>query len=585
MKPGWMKSSLTWVGGAARVLGLMLSLTLTLVTACGQSAPDTKTDTSVDSDSTLLPWPQFAEKFLQDTHDSLPHVAVARGLHEFDGVQTDYSAAGIAARIRLFGNAIEQANSYELAQPQWQYDRELLLWYARSQLFWLTQAKQHARNVTSYFGALSPDIYASRDYAPLPQRFEALIKHTRNIPNLVRQMRANLATPLPKPHLERAQAYFAGMVEYYENVLPQLFSEVSSTQQQQQFSDASQAAMHAFRNTLVWLQQQQNTAQDNFRLGPDLYLTMLQQTQRVDMTLAEFKMLGERELQRNTNSLELACQEFGDFENLSACIAAMRQHKPTLGTVERARQQLVELQRFVQAQDLVSIPVPGQAQVAVAPPHRRGNLAYINLRGPYEDERVASTYYVAPPNPSWSPAEQLAYTPAEADLMYISIHEVWPGHYLHGLYLATNTSSLRAVLGSGGFKEGWAHYSEELMWEVGFGAQDPRLRIAQLYYALLRNVRYLCSFGMHVENMSQQACQQLFVDKAFQDPGNARQQAARGTYDAGYYVYTLHKILIRKLREQWSAGRADVGVWKAFHDELLSLGAPPTSLAAQYLLP
>ncbi len=122
------------------------------------------------------------------------------------------------------------------------------------------------------------------------------------------------------------------------------------------------------------------------------------------------------------------------------------------------------------------------------------------------------------------------------------------------------------------------------MVEAGFGADDPVVQVGQLTNALLRNVRYLCSVGMHVENMSMATCEAMFRDKGFQDPGNARQQAARGTYDPGYYSYTLQKLLIRELRDDWTRTRGGRESWRDFHEALLVLGGPPTPLARRHML-
>lgn len=551
---------------------------LLLVTSCDSKveAPQPSKQTGFES---------YADQFVDRTHSLLPHLAVGLGRHEFDGVQTNFSPDAIALREAHFEKALVELSQFELLDTQEGYERDLLLWFAGSRLFNLQQTKLHQTNITSYFGAISPDIYVARNYAKSPVRMRALVNHTRNLPNLIRQLQENLVTPLPKPHLERALGYFTGMVEYYEDVIPEQFALVEDVNLHQQLSDASLSAVHAFRSTLVWLRAQQPQALDNFRLGGVLFQGLLQKVHQTQMTLEQFKSLGEEDLTHNRQALEQACTELDSNLSLSGCLAKVAADKPEQGAVVRAREQLEELRQFVVASDLVTIPTTDLALVDTAPPHRRGNFAYINLRGPYESEQVPSTYYVAPANPRWSAADQLAYAPDEANLMFVSAHEVWPGHFLHGLHLVNAKRQLRAVVRSSGFMEGWAHYSEELMWEAGFRSGEPMIRIGQLQNALLRNVRYLCSYGLHVESISMQTCEQMFVEQAFQNPGMARQQAARGTYDANYFSYTLHKLLIRQLRDKVITGEGNPKDWKAFHDRLLALGAPPTPLAARYLLP
>ncbi len=557
---------------AARLAGLLLLVSCD--TKQGLSEPAERTDFS-----------SYASQFIDRTHSLLPHLAVGLGRHEFDGVQTNFSPDAIALRVKHFEQALLELKQFNLKDVQEAYERDLLLWFAGSRLFALQQTKVHQTNIASYFAAISPDIYVSRNYAKPHEQMRALVNHTRNLPNLIRQLQENLATPLPKPHIELALAYFAGMVEYYEDVIPEQFARVEDVNLHQQLGDASLAAVHAFRNALVWLQAQQANAQDNFRLGELLFRGLLQQVHQTQMTLAQFKSLGEEDLARNRVALEQACTELDANLSLNDCLAKVAAHKPEQGAVVRAREQLEELRQFVVANDLVTIPAADLALVDTAPPHRRSNFAYIDVRGPYESGQVPSTYYVAPPDPRWSAADQLAYAPDEANLMFVSAHEVWPGHFLHGLHLANTQRPLRAVVRSIGFMEGWAHYAEEMIWEAGFRQGEPMMRIGQLQNALLRNVRYLCSYGLHVESMSTQTCEQMFVEQAFQNPAMARQQAARGTYDPNYFSYSLHKLLIRQLRDKLVTGNQASQDWKAFHDRLLALGAPPAPLAARYLLP
>jgi uncharacterized protein (DUF885 family) len=135
------------------------------------------------------------------------------------------------------------------------------------------------------------------------------------------------------------------------------------------------------------------------------------------------------------------------------------------------------------------------------------------------------------------------------------------------------------------FAEGWAHYTEEMMIERGF-RPDPEAHIAQLSAALLRNVRFLSSIGLHTHGMKVEESERMFREVAFQDAGNARQQAARGTYDPGYLNYTLGKLMLRKLRADWTkAHGGGESAWKAFHDQFLSYGSPPIPLVRRAMLP
>jgi hypothetical protein len=310
---------------------------------------------------------------------------------------------------------------------------------------------------------------------------------------------------------------------------------------------------------------------------------MLNETELVDVPLDELERVGRQDMARNVAALRQACAEYAPGKPIPDCIAKSDANKPVGGTIATARRQLDELKAFVAEAQLVTIPGPEQARVEESPPYQRYNFAYIDIPGPYEKE-LPSIYYVAPPDPSWSKAEQQEYIPGRSDLLFTSVHEVWPGHFLQFLHSNRSQSRFGQNFLGYAFVEGWGHYAEEMMWDAGLGHGDPDTHIGQLLNALLRNARYLSAIGLHTQGMTMQESERLFREEAFQDPGTARQQAARGTFDPAYLNYTLGKLMIRKLRDDWTASRGGRSAWRQFHDTFLSYGGPPIPLIRKAML-
>jgi uncharacterized protein (DUF885 family) len=231
----------------------------------------------------------------------------------------------------------------------------------------------------------------------------------------------------------------------------------------------------------------------------------------------------------------------------------------------------------------MTIPSEDEALVAEAPPFNRANFAYIDVPGPYE-KGVPATYYISPPDPSWSKEVQRDYLPGRADLLFTSVHEVWPGHFLQFLHSNRSGSVVGRLFVGYAYAEGWAHYAEEMMWEMGLGGGDAETHIGQLSNALLRDARFLSAIGLHTAGMSVADSERLFREQAYQDVGSARQQARRGTYDPAYLNYTMGKLMIRKLRADWTATRGGEAAWKQFHDEFLSHGGPNVPMLRALML-
>jgi len=527
-------------------------------------------------------WEEFATTTVAEYYEHNPETAVNAGLHEYDGQMSDKSKAGMANEIAWLERVITDASGYIDLGGIEAFERDYLLTEMRAQLFWLRDSGFMSNNPVRYvrFGV---SVYADREYAPLSERMQAYTQYIAQVPAALQTMRDNLETPLPAPFLKISHDILTGFEGYLESTVPALFAAVEDEQLQRQFAAANSDAVDAVRQAAAWLDGQKATATDDYALGEERFLKMLRDTQGVDITLAELKAAGELDLQRNLDMLYEACADFAPGESTEACVLKMQNRKPPEGAVDGAARQLPALKQFLIDNDIVSIPSDEEALVDEAPPHRRTNAAYINIPGSYESG-LPSVYYIAPPDPSWSEADQLAYVQGETDLLAISVHEVWPGHFLQYLHSNRAENNIGRHFGTYTFTEGWAHYTEQMMVDAGLGDGDSEIRIGQLLNALLRNVRYLSAIGLHAQGMTIEESQQMFLDKGFKDFGNAEQQAYRGTYDPGYLNYTLGKLMINKLRDDWTTGRGGEEAWGRYHNEFLSFGTPPIPLVRQQML-
>lgn len=527
-------------------------------------------------------WEEFAATTVAENYALNPESAVYAGLHEYDGQMSDKSKAGLAAKEAWLDEKIAATLRYTDLEGIEAFEREYLLNAMRGQLFWLRDTDQVTKN-PRYYSNISVSVYVDREYAPLQERMQAYTRYIAQIPQAMQTMRDNLEPPLPSPHLKMSHRILLGFADYMEATVPALFAAVEDEQAQRQFAAANGDAIDAVRQAAHWIESLKATGTDDFALGEERFLQMLKDVQGVDITMVDLKAAGERDLQKNLDALYAACAEFAPGESTEACVLKVQNRKPPEGAVAGATRQLPALREFLLDNDIVSIPSDEVALVDEAPPHRRFNAAYISIPGPFESG-LPAVYYIAPPDPEWSVEDQLAYVPGETDLLAISVHEVWPGHFLQYLHANRVDNNVGRFFGVSTFSEGWAHYTEQMMVDAGLGDGDPEIRIGQILNALLRNVRYMSAIGLHTEGMSIEESQQMFLEKAYQDFGNAEQQAYRGTYDPGYLNYTLGKLMINKLREDWTSGRGGVEAWGKFHDEFLSYGRPPIPLVRDYML-
>jgi Bacterial protein of unknown function (DUF885) len=557
---------------------------LLLSIACQQAnQPNNQPAMSANESKT---WDSYVNEFLEAYFVAHPDFAVRAGRHEFDGKLPDWSSEGLAKEIkRLHAQKVRVAGFQDSALDERQrFEREYVAAVIDGDLFWRESAEWPVRCPQFYADSIDPDVYVSREYAPLDQRLKAYTAYAKAVPTAIDQIRKNLRTPLPKTFVKIGHTTYGGLISFYEKDVPAIFAPVKDEQLQKDFKEANDGAIKAMKDIDAWFKTQEATATDNFQLGAEKFSEMLKATERVDVPLSELAETGRRDLDRNLAALKEACETFAPGVSITECVAKAQADKPTGGPVEIARKQLGDLRSFILEKKIVTVPGTEEAKVAEAPAYRRWNFAYINIPGPYE-KGLPSIYYIAPPDPSWSQKEKDAYVPGVGSLLFTSVHEVWPGHFLQFLHANRSSSKLGQLFVGYAFAEGWAHYTEEMMWEAGLGNDQAELHIGQLLEALLRNVRFVSAIEMHTGKMTVDESEKMFLEQGYQDAANSRQQAARGTFDPAYLNYTMGKLMIRKLRDDWTASRGGKQAWQSFHDEFLKYGGPPIPLVRKAILP
>ncbi|CAN5411326.1 DUF885 domain-containing protein [soil metagenome] len=531
-------------------------------------------------------WDAYVESFLKDYFDANPQFAVVQGKHEYDGKFSDWSEDGLRKEIdRLKAERIKAGEFHDADLDERQrFELRYLLGQIDKDLYWRETADQPHTNPYFYADSIDPDVYVSRPYAPLEVRIKAYTTYAKNVPNAVSQIKANMKLPMAKNLVKIGRQTIGGLAEFYEKDVSKVFESVKDEESQKDFKEANAAAAKAIKEFDTWMGEQEKTANDGFALGPDKFKAMLKQTEGVDIDLAKLEEIGKADLDRNFAAFKAECEKYAPGKTLIECNDKANATKaPGADVVAAAATQLADLRKFLQEKDIVTVPGTEECKVAQAPPYKAWNFAYINIPGPYETG-LPSVYYVSPPDPTWSKEKQDSYVPGKGSLLFTSVHEGYPGHFLQFLHANRSKSKFGQVFVGYAFAEGWAHYTEEMMYDAGLGADEAEMHLGQLQEALLRNVRFLSAIGLHTKGMTIAESKKMFIEQGLQDEGTADQQSARGTFDPAYLNYTMGKLMIRKLRDDWCATRGGRAAWKQFHDEFLSYGGPPIPLVRKTMM-
>jgi uncharacterized protein (DUF885 family) len=533
-----------------------------------------------------------------------PQEGVGLGLHEYDSKVTDFRRASIdreRARLRDFRTRLAAIDGKSLSARAGIQCR-LLLAAIDNELFTFEVMRSHFHNPMTYAGALDVNIYAKRDFAPKPQRLRSVIAILRQWPAVLKAARENLETVLPKPYVDTAILNGEGGAKFLERDLVEAFQDVSDASLQAEFRAVNKSAVDELRRYVDYLKQEKlPKADQNFPIGRAAFARMLTEKELISQTPEQILELGLRELKKEQ---EIFAKTAARIDARKPAVEVyrdiQRDHPTAQSLLPDTRKHLELIRDFLVKKDLVTFPSDVRVTVDETPQFARAtSFASMDSPGPFETKATQAYYYVTPVEPDWDAKKQEEWLTAfnfyTTDV--VSIHEAYPGHYVQFLHVqASDADRLDKIFGSYAFIEGWAHYCEQMVIDEGFAADQgagatadrqlvaDKYRLAQSAEALLRLCRLCVSIKMHTQGMTLEEGTQFFMDNCYYEQATARSEANRGTFDPGYCFYTIGKLQLLRLRDEYRQQEGVNFTLKRFHDELLRHGAPPIRLLREMML-
>lgn len=482
------------------------------------------------------------------------HVPAAReyaGRHEYDGTVQDLSDGGVRAGLAALGGPT-------LDDP---HDEAHLTAFEDAARVWWGEIGAHRRNPLVHVMNLDLACY-DREYAPAADRARARARHLAGWPEAVDIAISTLdAVPAPvaEATLGAVQGLATGLVQGRD--------------------DAEDAAVAAHTRLVEHLRGAARDGDPDTALGAAMLARMLGSAEAVEVDLGALASQADAERDRLRALLTDACARLSPGVPVAQVVRDLvRDHPGVDGVLEEAQALTREVIAWTREHDLVPYH-DGTCLVGPAPESRRWAMAMMSWAAPGEPDGP-SWYHVTPPDPDWPDEEQREWLQvfSRTTLPAITVHEVAPGHFSHGLALRHAPGEVRRILFGESFTEGWAHYVEEVAVEEGFRGDDPRYTVGMAVEALVRVTRLACSIGLHTGQMTVDEATRRFTEDAFLAGPAALSEARRGTFDPTYGRYTWGKLAIRALRER---ARAEWGAQYSlprFHRAMLDLGSPPLGL-------
>jgi uncharacterized protein (DUF885 family) len=545
-----------------------------------------------------------AEEYIKTYLAAHPLEGTALGLHEYDGKITDYSRLALDAelsRLRRFDDRLAKFDPSKLSARQ-SIDLRILQAAVKKDLFEMQDMSIFERNPMVYAGAADVNVYIKRNFAPLEDRVRSLIAIESQIPNILIAARTNLNEKLPKPFVELAIQIAKGSADFLKKDLVAAVSGLKDEQLRAAFNQSNRKAANALNDYAAWLEREKlPKASLDFALGDEKFKRFLVQTELVDLSPQKILEIGMAQLKAEQDAFAEAAKKIDPNKSPIEVFKQIQSEHPAPDKlVPDVAKDLDKIRKYVLSRHLVSIPSEIRAKVKETPQYLRAtSFASMDTPGPFEKRATEAYYYVTPTENDWPEKQKQEWLTAfnyyTSDIA--SIHEAYPGHYVQFLHLnASPASKVEKVFGSYAFIEGWAHYCEKMMLDEGFGSptssppseedvkRAAKYRMAQADEALLRLCRLCVSIKLHTQNMSLDEATKFFQDNCYYEEKPARQEAMRGTFDPGYLNYTLGKLEILKLRDDYKAQEGDEFSLQKFHNELLNHGMPPIRLLREIML-
>jgi uncharacterized protein (DUF885 family) len=545
--------------------------------------------------------PQF-DKIVDDYFESRfafrPSEGTAAGLHQYDEKLEDLSRERIIHRVdelvRFQERLTERKRQHESGTSRLSVDDaidlEFLLGQVTAERIDLDTLRvwEHNPMIYAMLAGNAVDLLMKRDFAPSVDRLRALTARESAIPAIFEAAKRNLKKP-PREFTDLAIRMTKGSVTFFERSVAAWGRQAIDEHRAEfvAFMLANKRAVFAIEEFAKWLETDlKPRSTGRYAIGKDLFLAKLKAEEQVDIPLDQLLARGEANLEKDYRAFLETTRRIDPNKTPAEVMKSLSDVHPTADDlIPTVRRSIEASRQFLIDKKIVTIPSDVRPRIEETPPYARsGSFASMDTPGPYETKATEAFYYVTPVEKDWDARhveEHLRlFNPPVVTM--INVHEAYPGHFLQFLYVKRFPTKVRKLLACATNAEGWAHYCEQMMVDEGFGGGDPRIRLAQLQEALLRDCRYVVGIKLHTEGWTVEQGARLFVDKGFQEPANGYEEARRGTYNPTYLYYTYGKLEIQKLRDDFLAKKG--GTLRDFHDAFVVQGGLPLPSMRQLLL-
>ncbi|MEM5801893.1 MAG: DUF885 domain-containing protein [Candidatus Aenigmatarchaeota archaeon] len=518
----------------------------------------------------------LARKFFWTFVKRNPDFATYLGLHQFDAKMPNESKKRYLEEIKIFQKFLKEFKKvdYQKLSDERKIDLEAVIYFIELSLFKLKEIRHWEQNpdIASFLGDTLFPLF-TRDFAPFEKRIKNIIAREKQFPKVIKQAKTRIKNPV-KLWVELGIESCETLPSFLDEILKVAKEKKLNKKVLQQLEKVTLKSKKAIEDYKNYLKKILPKAKRKFAIGYKKFKKLIE-LRKLGMTPEEILEFGEKQLAELKNKLKILAEEIKPGATIEEVRKIIQQNHPeTFNEILESYRKAIKISKeFVEEMDFATIPKNEELIVIETPAYMRHLIPFAAYFQPAKFEKKQTGIYIVTP-PYTKDLGRYNY----ADINNTSVHEAYPGHHLQLACANTNPSLIRLLLNPTEFVEGWAHYCEEAMKELGYD-NTPEGWFVLTQDMIWRAARIIVDVKLSTGKMSYEEAIDFLVKEVGMEKERARVEVNRYTLSPGYQLsYLLGKHLIKKLKEEIKEKMGNKFTHKFFHDTLLYSGNLPIFL-------
>jgi len=514
---------------------------------------------------------KLAKDYFNSVIKRYPELGTFLGLHKYDGQWSDESRERYLKDIKFFEEYLVKFKKIDpkFLTPKERLDRKIVLYDIKLTLFNLKELR---------FWELNPDVVEgmgsilflllAREEQSLEKRMRSIIKGLEGLPKALKEVKTRIKKPY-KLWTEIALESCLGMEIFLKSLL-KIKLKKSLKEKLKEKVKISLKAIKEYENFLR--KEILSKAQNRYIIGREKFEKLIK-LRELGFSLTEMLKIAKKTIIEARERLKEIAKEIDPKLTVKEVEEKIKDNYPKSfkQVFKKYKESVGRARKFIIENHLMEIPKNEKVIIKETPKFLVPTIPFAACFSPAKFTRKKISIYVITP----SRLKKRLRKHNLAAIANTSVHEAYPGHHLQSVFAYKNPSLIRTLSHSLELVEGWAHYCEEYMKEIGYN-NKKEIRFIQTLDEIWRAVRVIIDIKLHFGQMSFNQAVNLLMKEVGMEKESAIAEVKKHSQDPSYKIsYLIGKYLIKKLKEKVKKKMKKRYSDKFFHQVILKAGSIP----------